>query len=131
MIVPNEIEMLLSSWTQAIKEADVDLLMSLCTADFTVISAGAPPFAGRETMRKVYTHVFAETKVSHTSTIEDVRVDGMLAVVASVERVTLQPRSGGEAKMLELRQMAMLVREAEGWKYARILNNMLRPEEAA
>jgi uncharacterized protein (TIGR02246 family) len=129
--IPVEIEQLLAGWTKATEEADVDGLMRLCTEDFTVIAAGAPAFSGRDMMRRVYAHVFAETKVSHVSTVHDVRVDGALAVVASDETVTLAPRSGGEAKHLDMRQMAMLVREPGGWKFARVLSNMLRAEEAA
>ena len=131
MTIPVEIEQLLAAWAKATEESDVDGLMLLCAEDFTVIAGGSPVFSGRDMMRRVYAHVFAETKVSHVSTVHDVRVDGALAMVASDEAVTLAPRIGGEAKQLALRQMTMLVREADGWKFARVLSNMLRPEEAA
>jgi uncharacterized protein (TIGR02246 family) len=126
-----EIETLLHDWARALNGGDVERLMELCTADYTVIAAGAPEFSGRDVMRKVFAHVLADTKVSQTFVIRDVRVDGSLAVVATDESATLQPRDGGAPKQLELRQMSMLVREADGWKFARTLSNMLSPEETA
>jgi ketosteroid isomerase-like protein len=121
-------------------EADVTAIRSLCeqwtklynagafrelvdliyTEDAVLMSPDQPIHKGRETILGVYERArAADEERCDSSTVDDIRVFGDLAVVRGADTGTTKRRSGGETIPYSLKWLIVLERQPDGaWKWA-------------
>ena len=114
------IDALHATWSEAIRQADIEGAVELLTEDYVLWAAGASPIMGRQSVRSVLASSFASYVIEPRFEREERIVSGDLAVEQGWDVQTIRPRGGGAARTQRQRVLIVLRRGPDGrWRYAR------------
>ena len=127
MSVRVEIELMLARRTEAMGRFDADAVMEFYAEECELLINEMPAFKGRKAIRGFFASMFAEGTFEPVFAIEDVRVDGSLAVIYARELLTLESRREHTMDQYAMRHMAMLSRETGCWLIVRSMVSLEGP----
>ena len=115
-----------AAWISAVAARDPDALRPLLTDDYEVWANAAEPLSGPEAavsaMRAALDRYHIEQSFEPVETV----VAGDWAFERGLERMTVTPVGGGDARTMTQRALLILRRGADGqWRYARGMTNSL------
>lgn len=123
------------TWRTAVREGDLDTLVSLVTEDGEFWTHSRPPLKGRDAVRAAFAPVLASYHLDQELDCEEIIVEGRLAFVRGTElnRVTpVTPIGGGEPVLQTQRAFSILLRGDDGvWRFARGMTNLPPQEETS
>jgi ketosteroid isomerase-like protein len=82
-------------WDQFFNAADADTLAGLYATGAVSMPPNAPAIAGRAALQKDFETFFTNNLARHETLVEDLIIDGGLAVERARYRMTMKPRAGG------------------------------------
>ena len=100
---------------------DVAGVMGFYVEDCELIAGEMPTMSGREAVSEFYRSMFVEGTIQASFVIEDLRVEGRLAVFYARELLTVRLRDETAVDQYAMRHMAVLTRESGAWKFVRIM----------
>jgi uncharacterized protein (TIGR02246 family) len=113
------IDDLYAQWTDAFRRQDVETLLSLLTADYSLWAPGAPAI-DRDALRPRLAAAFAVNEAASAFECEERIVSGDFAFDRGWDTMTLRPRAGGEVHSHRQRVFLLLRRCSDGkWRFAR------------
>ena len=118
---------MLAKRTEAMARLDADAVMTFYAAECELILNEMPVIAGRDAIRAFWASMFAEAMVEPVFAIEDLRVDGSLAVLYARELLTLESKRERTIAQYAMRHMAMLSCEAGRWLIVRSMVSLEGP----
>jgi len=117
------IETAISRFVAAYNNGDVDDVLAYYSEDLIKIRQGALPEARPEVGRRLF-DLFGKF-VSRVDVVTDeICVSGGIAFTRGSFRVTLTPRSGGEAQTVERRYLEIWRKEEGRWLVFRTMDNI-------
>jgi uncharacterized protein (TIGR02246 family) len=120
------IHKLRDEWKTASDARDVNKIISLITDDAVILAPNSPPLVGKKAIETLYRTMLNQYKIQQNFIYEEVVVQGDWAYAWGHDEVTMTPLAGGETMRAKGYGMMIMRREADGWKYARGINNMTR-----
>ena len=122
------IQALLQEASATHRAGDVERWAALFTNDVVLLPSNQPPISGREAVRRFGRELFEK----FTSTAEirpvEIQVCGDWAFARTAVSGTFTPKDGGAPIELDLKEIAIYRRQADGkWKVARLIGNSNRP----
>ena len=127
MSARGEIETMLAERTEAMSRFDADAVMSFYAEECELILNDLAPLTGKEAIRSFFASMFVEGTFEPAFAMEDVRVDGALAVIYARELLTLESRLEHTTDQYAMRHMAMLSRETGRWLIVRSMVSLEGP----
>ncbi len=116
-----EIEALMQRRCELLVKGDLASSMKMCAEEYELILGDAPTLMGREAVMEMYRSIYAEAAFGLSFKIEDLRVDGSLAVVYMREWMTLQPHRGTDIEHFALRRLNVLECRGGEWLFVRAM----------
>ena len=114
--INNNIEQYISS----MNAGDLDRWISLWADDAIQMAPDAPAVIGKEQIRAKYESIFPLFIFKMTIANEDVKISGDLACSYGNYTVSMIPKAGGEAIMIDGKYLSIEERQADGsWKIIR------------
>src|SRR5262249_48271899 len=123
------IHKLRDEWKAASDARDVNKILSLITDDAVILAPNSPPIVGKQAVENMYKMALNQYKIEQNFIYEEVHVQGDWAYAWGRDESTMTPLAGGKPIRAKGYGMMIMRREADGWKYARGINNMTRLEE--
>jgi uncharacterized protein (TIGR02246 family) len=122
----------IDQYASSMNAGDLNLWISLWADDAIQMAPDAPAVIGKEQIRAKYESIFPQFIFKMTITNEDVRIGGDLAVSHGNYTVSMTPKAGGEAIMIDGKYLSIEERQADGsWKIIRsCFNDNAPPREA-
>jgi len=120
------IHKLRDEWKAASDARDVNKIISLITDDAVILAPNSPPLVGKQAVETMYRTILNLYKIEQNFIYEEVMVQGDWAYAWGHDEVTMTPLAGGQTLRAKGYGMMIMRREADGWKYARGINNMTR-----
>lgn len=120
------IHKLRDEWKTASDARDVNKIISLITDDAVILAPNSPPLVGKQAVETMYRTMLNLYKIEQNFIYEEVVVQGDWAYAWGHDEVTMTSLAGGETMRATGYGMMIMRREADGWKYARGINNMTR-----
>jgi uncharacterized protein (TIGR02246 family) len=118
------LEQLTQNWTAAVRGKDAARLASMVTEDCVFLAPNAPPLRGRETVRQLYSNLFARFDVAQKFRFEEIQSLGDWAFAWGTDDITMTPVGGGPPVHYAGHGLSILRRDADGqWRFARGINN--------
>ena len=88
------------------------------------VKPNAPPLRGRETVRQLYSNLFARFDVAQKFDFEEIHSMGDWAFGQGTDDITMTPVGCGQPTQYAGHGMSILRRDADGqWRFARGINN--------
>jgi uncharacterized protein (TIGR02246 family) len=122
-----EIEGLLAARAEALSRFDADAVINCYTEDCELIVNDLPTFTGPAAIREFFASMFAEGTFEPAIVIEDLRVDGTLAVFYARQLLTLESRRDCITDQYAMRHMATLSRASGRWLIVRSMVTLEGP----
>ena len=120
----NEIDALYDAWKEAVRQGDIETLLTLVTEDAEFWPRDTPAVRGRENVRGLYASFFANFSLDQNFEETERVVEGGFAFVRGIERNLLTPKGGGAAVEVRQRAFSILRLDADGkWRFARGMTN--------
>lgn len=114
---------LFSTWSRAISESDLALVLPLLDDDVVFISPGQPLMRGRDAYATELRAVFENQHIEAVNDIQEVTVSGNLAYCWNYLRVTIKPVQEGVAVRRSGYTLTVLRKnEIRGWRVYRDAN---------
>lgn len=108
-----------STWIEAVNVGDLARLLTLMTDDAVFLNPGKVPF-GRDGFSPNFLDAHQRLVISCTSELEEVVVVGEVAYTRSRDRLSVTPRTGGEATRLAGDRLTVYRKQSDGrWLLAR------------
>ena len=123
------INKLRDEWKAASDARDVDKILSLITDDAVILAPNSPPLVGKRAVETMYRTMLNLYKIEQNFIYEEVVLQGDWAYAWGHDEVKMTPLAGGQTLRAKGYGMMIMRREADGWKYARGINNMTRQQE--
>jgi uncharacterized protein (TIGR02246 family) len=120
------IHKLRDEWKAASDARDINKIISLITDDAVILAPNSPPLVGKQAVETMYRTMLNLYKIEQNFIYEEVMVQGDWAYAWGHDEVTMTPLAGGQTLRAKGYGMMIMRREADGWKYARGINNMTR-----
>ena len=119
-----EIDVTLRQWASALAEGDLPLLASLVTEDAEFWTHGAASLVGRDALVEAFRPFLEEHTLRQSFEVQERCLGHDWALLRGVETNVLEPRNGGEERVVRQRAFSMLRREGDGrWRFARGMTN--------
>jgi uncharacterized protein (TIGR02246 family) len=119
---------LADAWSEAVKQEDVDALMSLYSDDAINMPSNEPACVGRQAIRARHERNFETTSYEIATTIDEVIVSGEWAFVRGNDTNTETPKSGGESTVTDYKWVILMHRQADdSWKILWEIGNTNAP----
>ena len=101
----------------AVSAADVNTIMSLFADDAVRIPPDEPAQSGEEAIRSYFQRIFDDFALQEQDVVEDIKVNGDLAVAHIVYTATATPKAGGEPIGMNGNWIRVYKRQSDGaWK---------------
>jgi uncharacterized protein (TIGR02246 family) len=120
------IHQLRDAWKAAVDAKDLGKILSLITDDVVFLTPGSSPIVGKQAVEDLFKVAFSKYRVKQNFVYDEIKVLGDWAYAWGHDESALIPLAGGPTIRTKGFGMMILRREAEGWKYARSINNMSR-----
>lgn len=117
------IETLLQRYGAALNASDADAAVAAYTADGLFMPTGAPSARGTQELLASYRFIFSQIRLDVAFTIEEIVVDGDLAMAVTSSAGTQTILAAGTTGPEANRELFALRREPEGWRIARYMFN--------
>ena len=119
------IDQTFAEWADAVRNGDIETLVSLITEDAEFWTHGLPAISGREAVIPIYKTLFENYKLEQRFESKERCIAGDWAFERGIEKNTVTPRNGGAPVEKEQRAFMILRRCADGrWRYARGMTNL-------
>ena len=118
-----EIEQLFIAYQHALSALNVSDITSLYTADGQFLATQAPTATGLEEIGKAYDMLFKNIQLNLTFHIEEIAVSDDLGYVRTHSDGTNLVRATGQVSPEENRELFVLKKENNRWKFARYMFN--------
>jgi uncharacterized protein (TIGR02246 family) len=106
-------------WMDALSAQDLASLLSMMTEDVVLLSPGGAPI-GRDGFRERFSSAHEALEIHCVSELEEVIVDGAVAIARSRDSLTVRPRDGGSMAAFAGHRLTVYRRQADGrWLLAR------------
>ena len=101
---------------------DLDRVLGYYAPGATLLPPGEPPVTGHDAIRPRYEELFRSFDPQIEARVDEVCVDGSLAVVRGHNGGKLTPRQGGEPRRLDDAYLMVLEREPDGrWRIRHLM----------
>jgi len=126
-----KIAQLLSDWSRAIQEKDLDALLALVEPDAEFWSNGAPALEGHDAIRATFAAFFDRFDLRQDFELLELIVRQDLAIARGIEHNHLVPSGGGAPTRHLQRAFSIMSRQHDGrWLFSRGITNLPpEPEE--
>jgi uncharacterized protein (TIGR02246 family) len=122
-----EIEAMLAARTEALARFDADAVIAFYTEDCELIVNDLPAFTGPTAIRDFFASMFAEGTFEPEIIIQDLRVEGTLAVFYARQLLTLASRREPVTDQYAMRHMATLSKASGRWLIVRSMVSLEGP----
>jgi len=113
-----------TAWTNAVAARNPDALKDLLTDDYEVWPQGAAPIVGPAAASAAMRGAIERFDIVQSFEPIETVVAGDWAFERGIERMTLTPRDGGEARTIEQRTFLIERKGHDGkWRFARGMTN--------
>jgi uncharacterized protein (TIGR02246 family) len=118
---------LVANWVRATIAGDLPRLLSLVSEDVAFLAPGQAPLRGKEAFKAAFQSALGHVRITATSEIQEIRVEGGLAYCWNHFSVTTTPLDGSPAKKRSGHTLTILRKTRLGnWVLTRDAN-MLGP----
>ena len=121
------IESLLKSYEKALNSSDAASVLELYTEDGVFMPSEAPTSVGKEAVEGAYNFVFSQIKLNIEFTIEEIEIEGSLAIARTISKGTVEVLAAGITAPEENRELFVLKKKNGKWKIARYIFNKTAP----
>ena len=120
-----KIRELIEAWERASEVGDLDALLGMMTEDATFLTAGNPPMS-RVDFASGFSNLMKNFRFTASSDIQEITVEGTLAVCWNRLAVEIAPLTGGTAVARNGNVLSVFRRGADGvWRIWRDANLMV------
>jgi len=121
-----EIRSLIETWLRATREADVDTVLDLMTADVVFLVPGQEPMQGRDAFAASLRAVLGTHAIESSSEIDEILVSGDLAYCRTRLKVTVTSKHGGTPMLRSGHTLSIMRRCEDGkWRLTRDANMVI------
>lgn len=117
--IPDEIQVFLDSWVDALRAKDVDAYAACYTNDVRVFDGMNPPqFQGIDAWKEMISRWFGEVGTESDLTLKNVEahVTDSLIVITSIAGYSDLPEGASEKRVMWCRQTSVLRTTPDGWR---------------
>ena len=122
MSAEKEIAAAIAEFAEVYNAGDLEKMMAYYGDDVIKVRQGAPPETKPEMARRVAA-VFEKFHTRVEVMNDEIRVSGEMAYTRGSFRVTLTPKAGGEAQLIERRYLEIWRKEGGRWLVVRTMDN--------
>lgn len=122
MSEPQAIAATISEFVNAYNAGDLDRVLAYYGDDLVKVRQGARPETKSETARRL-AEVFAQFHSRVEVVTDEIHASGEMAFTRGSFRVTLTPKAGGEAQIIERRYLEIWRKEGGRWLVVRTMDN--------
>ncbi len=116
------IHAVIAAWAAATASGDAAKILNLMTEDIVFLTAGNPPMR-RDAFRKGFENMVRSVSVKPKPKVEQITVEGDLAVCWGTLEIELTPLAGGAARVAKGHTLTALRRGQDGqWRIFRDAN---------
>ena len=120
------LENLIAAWKNASDSRDLQKLLALMAEDAVFLAPGAPPICGKEAVESMFRTVWQRVQ-RHTQNfvIREAWISGDTLIAWGEDSAAMFTQDASEPIRYAGHGMMILKQEADGWKFARGINNMM------